>query len=215
MSRAPLSRRALVAGTVGAGLIGAISPLKYARAAEFVFKLGTDADKAQVQVQNRVAQALPKLPEEVKRIGVTTLKSSPNLTMVVHLFSPEKRYDEVYVRNYATLQVRDILARLPGVGQVQLFGSGDYAMRVWLDPDKLAARSLTATDVVGAIREQNVQVAIAITPHHPAYWAGVANAPYGRTLATVEAEVGRIAAANGAALVGSFDPAKAGCRESS
>ncbi len=123
------------------------------------FKLGTNADQAQVQVQNRVSQALPKLPEEVRRLGVTTLKSSPDLTMVVHLFSPDNRYDDVYVRNYAALQVKDVLARLPGVGQVQLFGSGDYAMRVWLDPDKIAARGLTASDVVTAIREQNVQVA--------------------------------------------------------
>lgn len=123
------------------------------------FKLGTDPDKAQVQVQNRVSQALPKLPEEVNRIGVTTVKSAPNLTMVVHLFSPDKRYDDVFVRNYATLQVRDVLARVPGVGQVQLFGSGDYAMRVWLDPNKVASRGLTASDVVAAIREQNVQVA--------------------------------------------------------
>ncbi|MDB6171558.1 MAG: transporter, hydrophobe/amphiphile efflux family [Chthoniobacteraceae bacterium] len=131
------------------------------------FKLGTDPDKAQVQVQNRVAQALPKLPEEVKRIGVTTIKSSPNLTMVVHLFSPNKRYDEVYVRNYATLQVRDVLARVPGVGQVQLFGSGDYAMRVWLDPNKVASRGLTASDVVAAIREQNVQVAAGAVGRQP------------------------------------------------
>ena len=123
------------------------------------FKLGTDIDKAQVQVQNRVAQALPKLPEEVRRLGVTTTKQSPDLTMVVHLFSPNGRYDEIYLRNYATLQVKDVLARIPGAGRVQLFGSGDYAMRVWLDPDKVAARSLTASDVVAAIREQNVQVA--------------------------------------------------------
>jgi Cation/multidrug efflux pump len=123
------------------------------------FRIGTDLDTAQVQVQNRVAQALPKLPEEVRRLGVTTVKSSPDLTMVVHLTSPDGRYDDVYVRNYATLQVRDVLARLPGVGQVNIFGSGDYAMRVWLDPHKLAARDLTASDVVAAIREQNVQVA--------------------------------------------------------
>src|SRR5205085_6417211 len=90
------------------------------------FKLGTDIDLAQVQVQNRVSQALPKVPEEVRRLGVTTLKSSPDLTMVVHLFSPDDRYDEVYVRNYAALQVKDVLARLPGVGQVDLFGGGDY-----------------------------------------------------------------------------------------
>src|SRR5262252_1841431 len=123
------------------------------------FKLGTDIDKAQVQVQNRVSQALPKLPEEVRALGVTTLKQSPDLTMVVHLFSPDNRYDEIYLRNYATLQVRDVLARIPGAGDVEVFGSGDYAMRVWLNPDKLASRNLTASDVVAAIREQNVQVA--------------------------------------------------------
>jgi len=131
------------------------------------FKLGTDPDKAQVQVQNRVSQALPKLPEEVSRLGVTTVKSSPNLTMVVHLFSPDGRYDDIYVRNYATLQVRDVLARLPGVGQVQLFGSGDYAMRIWLDPDKVAARGLTPGDVIAAIREQNVQVAAGAIGQQP------------------------------------------------
>ncbi len=123
------------------------------------FKLGTDLDKAQVQVQNRVNQALPRLPEEVRRIGVSVLKSSPDLTMVVHLISPGKKYDEIFVRNYATLQVKDVLARLPGVGQVQLFGSGDYSMRVWLDPQKAAARNITATDVVAALQEQNAQVA--------------------------------------------------------
>src|SRR5215213_2514946 len=123
------------------------------------FKLGTDVDKAQVLVQNRVTQALPKLPEDVRRLGVTTTKQSPDLTMVVHLISPNGRYDEVYLRNYATLQVKDVLARVPGAGTVQLFGSGDYAMRVWMNPDKIAARNLTATDVVNAIREQNVQVA--------------------------------------------------------
>jgi hydrophobe/amphiphile efflux-1 (HAE1) family protein/NodT family efflux transporter outer membrane factor (OMF) lipoprotein len=123
------------------------------------FNLGTDVDKAQVQVQNRVSQALPKLPEEVRDLGVTTTKQSPDLTMVVHLFSPNGRYDEVYVRNYATLQVKDVLARIPGAGDVEVFGSGDYAMRIWLNPDRLAARSLTASDVVSAIREQNVQVA--------------------------------------------------------
>src|SRR5438445_869144 len=123
------------------------------------FKLGTDIDKAQVQVQNRVAQALPKLPEEVRQLGVITTKQSPDLTMVVHLFSPNNRYDEIYLRNYATLQVKDVLARIPGAGSVQLFGSGDYAMRVWLDPNKIAAKGLTASDVVAAIREQNVQVA--------------------------------------------------------
>ncbi len=105
------------------------------------------------------AQATPRLPEEVRSLGVTTLKSSPNLTMVVHLSSPDGRYDGQYLRNYATLNVRDVLARIEGAGDVQLFGGGDYAMRVWLDPSKLAARNLTAGDVISAIREQNVQVA--------------------------------------------------------
>ncbi len=123
------------------------------------FKLGTDVDKAQVQVQNRVSQALPKLPEEVRALGVTTTKQSPDLTMVVHLTSPTGRYDEIYLRNYATLQVKDVLARIPGAGSVQVFGSGDYAMRVWIDPDKAAYRGLTASDIVAAIREQNIQVA--------------------------------------------------------
>src|SRR5437879_2628340 len=131
------------------------------------FKLGTDIDLAQVQVQNRVSQALPKLPEEVRRLGVTTTKQSPDLTMVVHLFSPNGRYDEVYLRNYAVLQVKDVLARIPGAGDVEVFGSGDYAMRVWLDPDKIAARNLTASDVVSAIREQNVQVAAGAIGQQP------------------------------------------------
>ncbi len=122
------------------------------------FRPGTDPDDAQVLVQNRVSQALPRLPEDVRRQGVVTQKQSPTLTMVVHLLSPDGRYDSLYLRNYATLKIKDELARLPGVGQAALFGSGDYAMRVWLDPDKIAARGLTAGDVVRAIREQNVQV---------------------------------------------------------
>jgi multidrug efflux pump len=131
------------------------------------FKLGTRIDDAQVQVQNRVSQALSKLPEEVRRIGVTTTKQSPDLTMVVHLLSPNDRYDEIYLRNYATLQVKDVLARIPGAGSVQLFGSGDYAMRVWIDPDKAAARDLTASDIVNSIREQNVQVAAGALGQQP------------------------------------------------
>jgi hydrophobe/amphiphile efflux-1 (HAE1) family protein len=131
------------------------------------FKLGTDVDLAQVQVQNRVSQVLPKLPEEVRRFGVTTVKSSPDLTLVVHLLSPNDRYNDLYLRNYATLNVKDELARLPGVGQVQLFGGGDYAMRVWIDPDKAAARGLTASDIVNAIREQNVQVAAGTIGQQP------------------------------------------------
>src|SRR3982075_152977 len=131
------------------------------------FKLGTDLDKAQVQVQNRVSQALPKLPTEVQRLGVTTLKSSPDLALVVHLFSPTGIYDDIYVRNYATLQVKDVLARLPGVGQVQIFGSGDYAMRVWLDPEKPEARGFNAADVITAITEQNAQVAAGTIGQEP------------------------------------------------
>src|ERR1700743_2888145 len=110
------------------------------------FALGTDVDTAQVQVQNRVSQAEPKLPEEVRALGITTTKQSPDLTMVVHLFSPDGRYDQVYLRNYATLQVKDVLARIPGAGDVGVFGSGDYAMRIWLNPDKLAAGKLTARE---------------------------------------------------------------------
>ncbi len=122
------------------------------------FKGETDIDKAQVEVQNRVSQALPRLPEEVRRLGVSTVKSSPNLTMVVHLVSPNGRYDANYLRNYATLRVKDELARIEGVGQALAFGGGDYAMRIWLDPEKVAARGLNAGEVVNAIREQNVQV---------------------------------------------------------
>jgi len=123
------------------------------------FALGTDLDNAQVQVQNRVTRSEPKLPAEVTRIGITVDKASPDLTMVVHLTSPDKRYDMLYLSNYALLNIKDELARLGGVGDVQLFGMGDYSLRVWLDPNKTASRNLTATDVVNAIREQNRQVA--------------------------------------------------------
>src|SRR6476620_8940026 len=122
------------------------------------FKPGTDADDAAVRVQNRVAQALARLPEDVRRQGVTTQKQSPVFLMVVHLVSPSGKYDTLYLRNYMRLHVRDELARLPGVGDAQTFGGGDYAMRIWLDPDKVAARGMTAGDVVRAVREQNIQV---------------------------------------------------------
>ncbi|KQX02005.1 transporter [Massilia sp. Root418] len=131
------------------------------------FKIGTNVEQAETQVQNRVQRALPRLPEEVRQIGVTTVKSSPNLTMVVHLQSPDGRYDDLYLRNYAVLNVKDQLARINGMGEVQLFGSGDYAMRVWLDPQKVAARNLTAGDVVASIREQNVQVAAGVIGQGP------------------------------------------------
>ena len=123
------------------------------------FKLGTDLNIAQVLVQNRVAIALPKLPEEVRRLGVTTTKRSADLTMVAHLVSPDNSRDDLYLGNYAFLQVKDQLARIQGVGEVTVFGARDYSMRVWLDPEKLASRNMTASDVVRAIREQNLQVA--------------------------------------------------------
>jgi multidrug efflux pump len=125
---------------------------------DVTFKLGTDIDQAAVQVQNRVDRALPRLPDAVRALGVTTQKRSPTLTMVVHLASPSHRYDALYLSNYSVLHVQDELSRLPGVGQALTFGAGTYAMRVWLDPNKLAARSLTTGDVVQALREQNVQV---------------------------------------------------------
>ena len=122
------------------------------------FKLGTDLDKAQVLVQNRVAIATPRLPDEVKRLGVTTLKSSPDLMMVVHMLSPDDTYDQLYVSNYARNNVRDELLRLNGVGDLTIFGERQYSLRVWLDPEKLATFGLTAGDVTRAIQEQNVQV---------------------------------------------------------
>ena len=131
------------------------------------FKLGTDPDKAQQLVQNRVSQAEPRLPEEVRRLGITTVKSAPDLTMVVHLVSPNNRYDINYLRNYAVLNVKDPLARIQGVGQVQIFGGGDYSMRVWLDPQKVAQRGLSASDVVAAIRGQNVQAAAGVVGASP------------------------------------------------
>ncbi|NWO55244.1 efflux RND transporter permease subunit [Chromohalobacter israelensis] len=122
------------------------------------FQPGTDAEQATVRVQNRVSQALARLPEAVRRQGVTTQKQSPTFLMVVHLVSPDDSYDTLYLRNYARLHVRDQLAKISGVGEAQLFGGGDYAMRAWLDPDRIASHGLTAGDVVDAMREQNVQV---------------------------------------------------------
>jgi multidrug efflux pump len=131
------------------------------------FKLGTDLDTAQVLVQNRVAIAEPRLPDDVRRIGVTTTKSSPDFLLVAHLLSPDNRYDQAYISNYALLQLRDVLARLDGVGNITLFGAREYSMRVWLDPDKIAAHNLTASDVVQALREQNVQVAAGVIGQPP------------------------------------------------
>ncbi len=123
------------------------------------FKLGTDPDKVQQLVQNRVSQAEPRLPAEVRSLGVSTVKSSPDLMMVVHLVSPGNQYDLTYLRNYAVLNIKDRLARIEGVGQVQIFGAGDYSMRVWIDPQKAAEHNLAASDISNAIREQNVQAA--------------------------------------------------------
>ena len=132
------------------------------------FRIGTSPEAAETAVQNRINRALPRLPEIVRQIGVTTEKSSPNLTMVVHLVSPDNSRDALYLRNYGQLNVRDDLLRIPGMGSVQMFGAGDYAMRIWLDPGKLAARKLTTAEVVGAIREQNAQVAAGTVGAPPA-----------------------------------------------
>jgi len=121
------------------------------------FRIGTDIDLAQVQVQNRVSQATPRLPEDVRRLGVTTLKQSPNLTMVVHLLSPKGSYDVTYLRNYAVLHIKDELSRINGVGQALIFGAGDYSMRVWLQPDRIAALGMTAGDVVQAIQHPGLR----------------------------------------------------------
>lgn len=131
------------------------------------FKLGTDIDKAQVLVQNRVAVAEPRLPEEVRRLGITTRKSSPDLLMVVHLISPDNRYDQLYIGNYALINVRDVLARLNGVGDVVVFGLREYSMRIWLNPENLSSLNMTAGDVVEALREQNVQVASGVIGQPP------------------------------------------------
>ncbi|EQC3036916.1 efflux RND transporter permease subunit [Vibrio cholerae] len=131
------------------------------------FRQGTDPDIAQIQVQNRVSRALPRLPPEVQQIGVVTEKTSPDILMVVHIFAQGDRYDPLYVSNYAMLNVRDELSRLPGIASITLGGEGEYAMRVWLDPTKVASRGLTASDVTAAIREQNVQVAAGSVGQQP------------------------------------------------
>src|SRR4029077_10758097 len=131
------------------------------------FRLGTDLDKAQVLVQNRVAIAEPKLPEDVRRVGITTLKSSPDLLLVVHLVSPDDSYDQLYISNYAILHVREQLKRLDGVWHVNLYGSREYSMRIWLDPSRLTFQNLTTTEVIDALRNQNVQVAAGIIGQPP------------------------------------------------
>src|SRR5258708_8147962 len=133
-----------------------------------VFKPGTNIDQAQVLVQNRVSIALPRLPQEVHRVGLTVRKSSPDLMLVIHLISPDGSLDQQYISNYATINVRDVITRLDGVGDTIVFGARDYAMRVWLDPAKVQARSLTASDVVAALRAANVQVAAGAVNQPPA-----------------------------------------------
>ena len=136
------------------------------------FELGTDLDQAQVLVQNRVAIAEPRLPEAVRRLGVTTRKNSPDLLLVINLFSPDESYDQLFIANYAVLQIREQLRRLKGVGQVQMFGASEYAMRIWIDPDRTAAFGLTSGEVVQALRSQNIQVASGVMNQPPASGPG-------------------------------------------
>ncbi|MBV8704575.1 MAG: efflux RND transporter permease subunit, partial [Acetobacteraceae bacterium] len=133
-----------------------------------VFKPGTDINMAQVLVQNRVSVAEPRLPDDVRRLGVTVRKASPDLMMVVHMISPDGSRDQQYISNYATLHIKDALARVDGVGDVNIFGARDYSMRIWLDPAKVAARGLTAGDVVNALRAANLQVAAGAINQPPA-----------------------------------------------
>ena len=142
------------------------------------FRIGTDLNVAQMLTQNRVQDALPRLPEDVQRLGVQVRKSTPNILLAVHLFSPDSSRDDLYMSNYATLHLKDELARLPGVGDVQLLGAREYAMRIWLDPDKVAAHNLSASEVLAALRAQNVQVSAGIlnqppVPSHEAYQLNV------------------------------------------
>ena len=131
------------------------------------FKLGTNLDTAQVLTQNRVAIAQPRLPDAVQRLGVTVKKASPDIMMLISLSSPDSSRDQLYISNYATLQVKDVLARIDGVGDVNVVGARDFAMRVWLDPERVAARNLTAGEVVSALRAQNVQVSAGVLNQPP------------------------------------------------
>src|ERR1700751_4931003 len=131
------------------------------------FRIGTDLNVAQMLTQNRVQDALPRLPEDVQRLGVQVRKSTPNILLAVHLYSPDSSRDTLYISNYATLHVKDTLTRLPGVGDVQIFGGRDYAMRIWLDPDKVAAHNLNASEVLAALRAQNVQVSAGVVNQPP------------------------------------------------
>src|SRR5687767_9233916 len=151
---------------------------------DVTFELGTDLNMAQVLVQNRVSIAEAKLPEEVKRQGVTTKKKSPSILMCVNLISPDGRYNQLYLSNFATIQVKDALARLKGVGDVTFLGPRDYSMRIWLDPEKLARLNMTPNDVISAVREQNVQVA--------AGRLGQAPAPLGQSFQLTVKTLGRL-----------------------
>src|ERR1700731_3302234 len=131
------------------------------------FSIGTDLNVAQMLTQNRVQDALPRLPEDVQRLGVQVRKSTPTILLAVHLYWPDATRDMLYLSNYTTLHIKDALARLPGVGDVQLFGARDYAMRIWLDPDKVAAYRLNASEVLAALRAQNVQVSARILNQPP------------------------------------------------
>src|SRR6202040_3384246 len=131
------------------------------------FNVGTNLDVAQVQVQNRVAIAQPQLPPEVQQQGITVKKASPDITLAIAFYSPDRSHDTLFLSNYVTLQLKDEIARLPGVGDITIFGVRDYSMRLWLDPDKMAARSMTAGDIVNAVREQNIQVAAGIVGGPP------------------------------------------------
>ena len=133
-----------------------------------VFKPGTNVDQAQVLVQNRVAVAEPRLPEDVRRLGISVRKASPDLMMVVHMVSPDGSRDQQYISNYTTLYVKDVLTRIDGVGDVNVFGARDYSMRIWLDPEKVASRGLTAGEVVAALQAANLQVAAGSINQPPA-----------------------------------------------
>src|SRR6202521_806176 len=139
-----------------------------ALAISVVFKPGTNIDQAQVLVQNRVSIALPRLPEQVQRVGVTVRKSSPDLMLVIHLISPDGTLDQQYISNYATINIKDVITRIDGVGDTLVFGARDYSMRVWLDPAKVQSRGLTASDVVTALRAANAQAAAGAINQAPA-----------------------------------------------
>lgn len=163
---APLEQE--INGVEGMLYISSQSTGNGATSINVVFRAGTDIDAAQVLVQNRVSVAEPRLPEEVRRLGVTVRKNSPDLMLVIHMTSPDGTFDQQYISNYATLNVRDVLARIEGVGEARVFGARDYAMRVWLDPALVASRNLTATDVVNALRGANLQVAAGSINQPPA-----------------------------------------------